>query len=260
MVENTEAIEFLSKKLNHQVGFYIKIDAGYHRTGVDSDNHDLIDQILQKAAESDKLSFTGFLSHAGHTYNTNSITEILKIRNDENLAMLALKARYIADYPKIIASVGDTPSCSIADHFSGIDEIRPGNFVFYDLMQLSLGVCDPEQIAVVMACPIVALHKERNEMVIYGGGVHFSKDVININENQVFGQVVEKVENGWGNPIPGMIVKKLSQEHGIVHLSDTLKDKLKIGDLLYILPVHSCMTADIYSSYLTINGKTIPRL
>jgi D-serine deaminase-like pyridoxal phosphate-dependent protein len=106
----------------------------------------------------------------------------------------------------------------------------------------------------------VALHKERNEIVIYGGGVHFSKDVININETLVFGQAVEKTDNGWGNHIPGMIVKKLSQEHGIIHIPENLIDKYKVGDLLYILPVHSCMTADIYSSYLTIKGKIIPRL
>lgn len=259
LVENIEAVEFLNKNLESPVGFYIKIDTGYHRTGVDITNYELIDNILQKAAETDKLNFTGFLSHAGHTYHTNSITDILKIRNDENLAMLQLKAKYISSFPHLITSIGDTPSCSLADHFSEIDEIRPGNFVFYDLMQLSLGVCDPEQIAVAMACPIVAMHKERNEIVIYGGGVHFSKDMIQINGTSVYGQVVEQNDSGWGNPIPEMIVKRLSQEHGIIHVPNELIDNYNVGDLVYVLPVHSCMTADIYSSYLTTGRTTISR-
>jgi D-serine deaminase-like pyridoxal phosphate-dependent protein len=258
LVENVEAVQFLANNLVNPVGFCIKIDAGYNRTGVDASDYELIDQILQSAS-SDKMNFVGFLSHAGHTYNTDSITDIFKIRNDENLAMLQLKAKYIGAYPEIIASIGDTPSCSLADHFSGIDEIRPGNFVFYDLMQVSLGVCAPEAIAVAMACPIVAVHKDRNELVVYGGGVHFSKDVIHIKDAPIYGQVVEKNANGWGMPVSGMIVKKLSQEHGIVHLPAQLIDNYKVGDLLYILPVHSCLTADLYPSYLTTEGKTIAR-
>ena len=147
----------------------------------------------------------------------------------------------------------------MADHFSGIDEIRPGNFVFYDLMQLSIGSCAPGQIAVAMACPVVAIHKERNEMLIYGGGVHFSKDLIQINGIPIYGQVVEKENDGWDKIIPKMIVKRFSQEHGILHLPKELENTFAVGDTVYILPVHSCMTADIYRKYLTIEGKEVTR-
>ncbi|WP_462281225.1 alanine racemase [Salinivirga cyanobacteriivorans] len=259
LVESAEVLELLHEKLTHPVSFYIKIDTGAHRTGVAPTDFASIDQILAAAKQLSKLKFVGFLSHAGHTYHTNTITDILKIRNDENLAMLQLKAHYIKSHPGIIASIGDTPSCSLVDHFSGIDEIRPGNFVFYDLMQLSFGSCSPGQIAVAVACPVVALHNERNEMVIYGGGVHLSKDMLRINQSPVYGQLVEKEGDGWGEPIPGMIVKRLSQEHGIVSLPETQNDKFTIGDLVYVLPVHSCMTADIYSQYITTDGKKIER-
>lgn len=259
LVESAEVLELLHEKLTHPVHFYIKIDTGAHRTGLAPTDFESIDQILARAKTSDKLQFTGFLSHAGHAYHTNAITDILKIRNDENLAMLQLKAHYIGSHPDIIASIGDTPSCSLVDHFSGIDEIRPGNFVFYDLMQLSFGSCSPGQIAVAVACPVVALHKNRNEMVIYGGGVHLSKDMIQINQNSVYGQVVEKEGDDWGNPISEMIVKRLSQEHGIVSLPEKQHGKYNIGDLVYVLPVHSCMTADIYSQYITTEGKAIER-
>jgi D-serine deaminase-like pyridoxal phosphate-dependent protein len=265
LVESIEAVRFLSQNLTHELGFYIKIDAGYHRTGVDVENYKLIDEILSEAGKSEKLKFTGFLSHAGHTYHAKSVPEIFKIRNDENLAMLQLKARYIGQYPELIASIGDTPSCSLADHFSGIDEIRPGNFVFYDLMQIQLGVCDPEQVAVAMACPVVAIHSERNEVVIYGGGVHFSKDSLQIDSQVVYGQVMEFEKSHWGNPIRGMFVKRLSQEHGIVHVEDQYLEEIQLGDLLYIIPVHSCMTADIYGEFVVLDDnktpvKTVPRL
>jgi D-serine deaminase-like pyridoxal phosphate-dependent protein len=57
-----------------------------------------------------------------------------------------------------------------------LDELRPGNFVCYDVTQVQIGSCDFNQIAVVLACPIVSIHKERGEMIIYGGSVHLSKD------------------------------------------------------------------------------------
>jgi D-serine deaminase-like pyridoxal phosphate-dependent protein len=51
--------------------------------------------------------------------------------------------------------MGDTPSCTLVDRFlPPISEIRPGNFVFYDLKQKSLGVCRDEDIAAV-AFPVI---------------------------------------------------------------------------------------------------------
>lgn len=48
--------------------------------------------------------------------------------------MIALRARYITKFPKIIISVGDTPGISAAKNLEGIDEVRPGNYVFFDVM------------------------------------------------------------------------------------------------------------------------------
>ena len=67
--------------------------------------------------------------------------------------------------------MGDTPAATLCTNFNGVDEIRPGNFVFYDLMQHSLGVCAIEDIAVKMVCPVIAKHVSRNEIVIFGGAV-----------------------------------------------------------------------------------------
>ncbi len=259
LVESTEVVHLLAEQLDGRVDFYIKIDTGAHRTGVDASGFATIDQILAAANKCNKLHFTGFLSHAGHTYQAQSADEILRIHQVELEIMQRLKNHYRARYPGCITSIGDTPSCSLGNDFMDVDEIRPGNFVFYDYMQMKLGACPVEQIAVAMACPVVTLHEQRNEMVVYGGGVHFSKDMLHVNDQPFFGQVVEKNGDGWGAPIPGMYVKRLSQEHGIISLPDTHEGKYAVGDLVYVLPVHSCMTADIYGQYITTEGKVIER-
>jgi len=250
LVESAEALRYLAQNTKNNIGIFIKIDVGYHRTGLPPTSTQQIDEILSAISTSKKLSFKGFLTHAGHTYSCRTKEEILAIHHTSTEILTGLKAKYKDRFPGLIISIGDTPSCSVVDDFSGIDEIRPGNFVFYDLTQQQIGACSFDQIAVAMACPIVAVHPDRNEIVIYGGGVHFAKDRLEVeNVGTIYGIVVVKHEKHWGNPIPGMYLKSLSQEHGIVSVPQPFITKYKIGDLLYILPVHSCMTANEIKSY-----------
>ena len=104
--------------------------------------------------------------------------KFLQLWNDARIKLNNLKQKYLSQFPDLITSYGDTPSCSLADNFEGFDEIRPGNFVYYDVMQYHIGSCSLDEIAVAVACPVVAIHPERNEVVIYGGAVHFSKEFI----------------------------------------------------------------------------------
>jgi len=250
LVESVEAASYLAQNTKNKIGIFIKIDVGYHRTGLPPTSTQQIDEILSVINASNTLRFKGFLTHAGHTYSCRTKEEILAIHNSSREILTGLKAKYIDHFPDLIISIGDTPSCSVADGFSGIDEIRPGNFVFYDLTQQQIGACSFDQIAVAMACPIVAIHPDRNEIVIYGGGVHFAKDRLDVdNVGTIYGIVVEQLGERWGEPVPGMYLKSLSQEHGIVSVPEPVIAKYKIGDLLYILPVHSCMTANEMKSY-----------
>ena len=174
--------------------------------------------------------------------------------------MLALKERYQSRFPELMISLGDTPSCSVAEDFAGIDEIRPGNFVFYDLTQARIGSNTTDQIAVAMACPVVARHPERNELVIYGGGVHFSKDRMEGEaEGTIFGRAVRPAAGGWGELIPDLYLRSLSQEHGIVKGPASEIERYQVGDLLLVLPVHSCMAANAMKRYLNLDGQWVER-
>jgi len=261
LIESAETALFLKDNIDHDIGIFIKIDVGYNRTGIVPDNTDAIESILKVLQSADKLKFRGFLSHAGHTYNCRSRSEIIEISNRSVSIMDELKDRYRREYPELITSLGDTPSCSVADDFGTTDEIRPGNYVFYDLTQHQISSAGIGDISVAMACPVVAVHEERNEIVIYGGGVHFSKESMTDDEyGVIYGRAVAPVHDGWTDLIPGMYLKKLSQEHGIVHLPDSEIANYKPGDIILILPVHSCMTGNLMKSYQTFDGRIIDRL
>ena len=48
-------------------------------------------------------------------------------------------------------------------------------------------------------------------------------------------------------------IKSLSQEHGIISVDNV--EKYRIGDLLVIIPVHSCLTVDKMRSFFVDQEK-----
>ncbi len=258
LITSQEAVTILNEKLKSKVNFFIKIDTGTHRTGIDPNNTNEINSILSESIEKDKLIFKGFLAHSGHTYKAHTAEEIQNIHNEELKIMNELKTEYVKDYPEIICSVGDTPACSLLNNFEGMDEIRPGNFAFYDLQQWKIGSCSMYKIAVAMACPVVSKNDERKEILIYGGGVHFSKEVDTLKDGTpYFGYIVKLNENGWELPDKKSYIRALSQEHGIIKASDDFYNGIKIGDVVGVLPIHSCMTADCMKKMFTLDGEEI---
>ncbi len=258
LIESVEAVEELSRFLQYEVGFFIKADIGYHRTGVDPDNDELLNRILRATGNADKLRFRGFLGHAGHSYKARGRQAIEEIYRESTAMIAELKSRYIDGHPDLISSIGDTPCCSVMDEFPEVDEVRPGNFVFYDVAQRDIGSCGVDEIAVALACPVVAIHPERGEVVMYGGAVHFSKDRSTLPDGaDYFGLVARFGAEGWSVGDDPPVVTSLSQEHGIIKGDAAFVKSVKVGDVLAVLPIHSCLTANLMNYYRTLDGRRI---
>lgn len=258
LIENMEGLAALQQQITWHTGVFIKIDTGYNRTGIEFNRTLLIDQLLAVIQKSPLLQFRGFMAHTGHTYQANSTHDIFSRHFDALLKMKTLRTRYQNEWPELIVSLGDTPSCSICEKFDGVDEIRPGNFAFYDLMQFKLGVCKLTDIAVRMVCPVVAIHPSRNEVVIYGGAIHFAKDsIINIDGKPLFGRII--INDGDKNILldERNYLHSLSQEHGILKITPRDMIYFKPGKLIEIIPVHACLTANLMKEYLTTEGEII---
>ena len=256
-----ETVKFLDMFLENQVGGFIKIDTGYHRSGIPATDKKYIEKLYRSIKNSGHIQFKGLLVHTGQNYHAVSKTEIVSNYCNTLEQLRDLADTCYSDQKQMIVSIGDTPSCSIVDDLSGVDEIRPGNFVFYDLMQYELGSCTPDQVAVVMVCPVVSVQKDRNEVVIWGGAVHFSKEYI-LREKNIpsYGRVVELNKDGWKWTGNDEFLASVSQEHGIVKLLPEKIISIKPGDLIGIIPVHSCLTANLMKGYLTLEGEKIDHL
>lgn len=255
VVESPESARYLSQHLSHPAAVFIKIDTGYGRAGVRWDSTSQIHSIIEEVKQ--KTYFKGLLTHFGHTYKEHNEETIRQIHQSEVQRINETKESL--DLAEVEISIGDTPSCSVVQKFDKVHEIRPGNFIFYDLMQYKIGSCAWNQIAVCMVCPVVAIHQGKNEIVIHGGAVHFSKDhLLDKHANPYYGQVVElKETTHWGDAVEGAFLKSVSQEHGVLSYPTHLIEQLAVGDLVGIIPVHSCLTANLMKDYLTVSGRKI---
>ena len=140
-----------------------------------------------------------------------------------------------------------------------MDELRPGNFVFYDLMQWRAGACRAEDIAVAVACPVIGKHADRSQVILYGGAVHLGQESLRAADGSpCFGYVASCGDHDWQDVASELPLISLSQEHGIVQATPKLFRKVQVGDLLAVLPVHSCLTVNLHSHYLTLEGERIP--
>lgn len=251
-----EHLNMVLKKIDFRAGCFIKIDTGYRRTGVDWDDKEQIVRMANEIKESNTLRFKGILTHSGHSYNMHSREEAERIFHDSSEKM-AMAGKYTG-YNDIIISTGDTPLCSMVQEPGIFNEIRPGNFVFYDLMQAEIGSCTRDQVAVALFCPIVDRNFRRNEVLIYGGGVHLSKELLIMRDGtKVYGEIAFPSENGWNFPEERIFLTKITQEHGIISVPSHMINRFSPGNLIAVIPVHSCMTADANRKYITLDGDEI---
>ncbi|MBN2236714.1 MAG: alanine racemase [Bacteroidales bacterium] len=259
LLDSIENVNFLGTHLSNSIGLFIEVDTGYLRSGIGVKQLDEIKKIILAIEAFESLNLMGFLSHTGNTYSKIGEKEVKALFSDAKNQLVHLKNQFIKEFPSLILSLGDTPAASICDQFEGIDEMRPGNFVFYDVTQFLIGSCSQTDIAVRVYCPVVAKYPERNQLVIYGGGVHLSKEKVKEKGQVIYGFVSKIKQNVWSDWIEGAFVQSLSQEHGIIYCPKEEMDQIEIGELISVTPVHSCMTADLNAQYLATNGQLISK-
>ena len=261
LFENPESIQLVNSQIPGTVGAFLKIDVGTNRTGIYWKDFQTVQHRIEEIAEAAHIDFKGLLIHAGHTYDCRNKDAIGNSYAEVSFRLNQLREYLEGRGEEVFISYGDTPSCAVIDQFDGIDELRPGNFVFYDLMQVQIGACTPTDIAVLMVCPIVAVHRERHEVVIYGGAIHFGKEsVIDSSGTHIYGVESPLSPGEWDLKPGGARLIRLSQEHGILKVEPDKIERYKVGDLVGILPIHSCLTAQCMAGYRHTGGRPIDHL
>jgi len=241
------------------VTVWLKVDGGYGRTGLRWDDTAGLQTVTDALGPA--LRPAGLLAHSGHSYGARGPARLQEIWSE---SVHRLQAARNALGPEIKLSLGDTPCCSTVADFTGVDEVRPGNFVFYDLMQLDIGACAADDLAAAAVCPVLGVYPERGQMVLHGGAVHLAKESLTLPDGRpCYGKLGTEAD-GPDRVIHAAPLVSLSQEHGTVQIDDPddfqrICGDLIPGDLVRVWPVHSCLTCDLHRDYRTGDGQVLPR-
>jgi D-serine deaminase-like pyridoxal phosphate-dependent protein len=221
---------------------FLKVDCGYHRAGVNPDDPESV-RLAVALSQSRAVRFHGLVTHAGHSYNVRTVDEVRRIAAEETAALTRFRSLLPGELQKTTRSIGSTPTASVVTQFADCDEVRPGNYVFYDAFQATIGSCRREDVAVSVLATVVGSYPERNESIIDAGALALSKDV-----------GPDHIEPGFGYGIvEGFRARlvALSQEHG------KLDAALPIGERVRIVPNHSCLTAAMYDVYHVVDRDEV---
>lgn len=217
----------------------IKIDVGLHRCGVAADSPAL-ERIARSLKEHPFVAFKGLLSHAGHAYGSKSREELVEVSRSEQRQMALAKERMAGfGLPEAAISVGSTPTVMTSESFSGIDEIRPGNYVFFDLTAIRLGIASFDDVALGVVATIVSMNDEF--YIIDAGSKALTSDLgAHSSGGSGFGLAVPFVQTGEPDRLP---VVRLSEEHGFV---ERRGGNLVLGSRLLVLPNHACPVVNLF--------------
>lgn len=223
---------------------WIEIDSGLQRCGVLPAD---APALARTVAAHPSLRLTGMFTHAGQSYAAGSAEAVAAIAAIEaNAVVEAAMATRALGIPVDTVSAGSTPTARFLDGASGITEIRPGTYVFYDALQVALGTAAAEQCALSIATTVISRPAPDRAVLDAGSktlgldrGAHSSDMLAD------YGTVV----GGLGSLV------RLSEEHGILRIPE--ESSLAIGDRVRIVPNHVCSVSNLARRFYGLRGDLV---
>jgi len=206
---------FQAKKLNNAakennlvIDTYVEVDSGLKRTGLEPE--DVID-FVQELKKFGALRFKGILTHAGQVYGALK-ENVPAIGHQEGRVMEKVaESLENAGFRDFEVSVGATPTVQYSAYNSRVTEIRPGNYVFNDAIQVGLGTAEVDRCSLKVLTTVISKPAPDRIIIDAGSktlaldkGAHGTELVIG------FGIII-----GY----PNLILERLSEEHGVIKVS-----------------------------------------
>ena len=238
-----------------RVDVLVKVDVGLHRCGIDPDAPDAVDFVARVAA-SPGLNFRGLLSHAGHGYHAATEAELEAIAASEaaihGRLATALRDRGVA-VDEI--SVGATPTARFSLQQSGLTEMRPGNYIYFDRTQVALGAASWDDCALTVLARVVA-KPAADRLILDCGSKTLTNDTARgFIPTPGHGAVLNSI-SGTQTVDDSLLIERLSEEHATVRVSSGTH-ALRPGDLVRVIPNHSCVVSNLVDAAWLTEGEQV---
>lgn len=235
--------KFFSER-NAEAEVFIKVDIGYNRTGVEKFS-DILD-LARYIDKNDGIKLAGLLTHAGMGYTAKSLDDLmifgsqeaeLMAKHTEKLENKGIKIKEI--------SVGSTPTSNFVAQSRKISELRCGNYVFHDMIQVAIESCDIRDCALTVLATVIS-KPSKNRVVIDAGSkaLNTDKGVNNTDSVMGYGHIIGK----------DATLERISEEHGIIYHDG---EGFSIGETIRIIPNHACVVANLFDEYYLVDNTKV---
>ncbi len=222
----------------------IEVDSGLGRAGVLPG--DPVLQLAQHLSRLRHLRPRGVFTHAGHAYGAASPEEVARIGRAEG-EVLVETAELLRTHgiQCEVVSVGSTPTAMHAGAVVGVTEIRPGNYVFFDRMQVALGVAALADCALTVLARVISRPKP-HRAVLDAGSKTFALDR---------GAHSMEAVAGYGEDCQhGLILQRLSEEHAVIENAD---QSIHVGQRVRVVPNHACTVTNLADALVGVRADRV---
>ena len=251
------------------VDVLVEVDVGHGRCGVHWADKDAAVTLAQHVASLPGLRLAGILTHAGQAYNgpSDGDTEAEALRRASrherdrmlSVASAVAEAEGAGVTPETFdISIGSTPSMAAFENAERdgfrVTEIRPGNYVMHDAIQVALGAASLPDCALTVLTTVISTQEKpdgTHHAFVDAGKKVFTTDT----GYGTDGHGIALADSAAMRPHPGITVDHLSEEHGWLTLSDDAA--LTVGDRLRIVPNHACVTVANQDRLHLVDGDTV---
>jgi len=213
------------------VGVYVELDLGMHRVGVPS-----VEQAIDLARlvrRTPPLDYAGIAFYPGHVREPVAEQDA-KLEEIGRALQDAVGAMTRAGVRPPVVSGGSTPTVWRSHELVDVTEIRPGTYVFNDRTTAEIGACGWDDCALTVLATVVSTAVP-GQAVIDAGTKALGREPIRGTEAGGFGALLDR---------PEVIVKGMSEEHGLLDLSRT-SWRPEVGERVQVVPNHVCIVVHL---------------
>jgi D-serine deaminase-like pyridoxal phosphate-dependent protein len=227
------------------LGVLVKVDAGFGRVGARGAG---AVELCLRVAATDGLAFRGVCIHEGSTYAEPDTGRRDALAATQARALVAVAEQVRAHgVPVDIVSAGSTPGLAGCLGVEGLTEVRPGNYVFYDAIQVGLGVAQPDDCALTVLTTVVSTSRPGGAVCDAGSKVlGLDRGAHGLDIAPGHGTVVGR---------DGIGIQRLSEEHG--WLSYETGAGCAVGDVLRVVPNHACPVVNNFDHAWVADGDEV---
>jgi D-serine deaminase-like pyridoxal phosphate-dependent protein len=251
------------------VDVLMEVDVGHGRCGVHWADDTAAVTLAQRIASLPGLHLMGILTHAGQAYDgpsdgeteTDALRRVARHERDRMLSVAStlVEAEDVGVTPETFEiSVGSTPSMAAFENAERnglrVTEIRPGNYVMHDAMQVALGAASLADCALTVLTTVISTQTKpdgTHHAFVDAGKKVFTTDTGHGTE----GYGIALADAATMQPHPGLRVDHLSEEHGWLTLEPDVD--LAVGNRLRIVPNHACVTVNNQTALHVVDGTQV---